>query len=336
MALGTSPQWGIASSGTEGARLLHFTRLRRLLGRPWLAKGAAALHLIGLGLIMTMGWHDPGAAATGATIAGLPAFHLAFLMATGAAAAFLTLGGREAQRAVRPPQPTVTGADQLLAQMSHELRTPLNAMIGFSEVMLRELYGPLGHVRYQEYAAHISESGGRLLKSSEDALAVTETMSAVMADRLAGRRERVIASALVRDAWGATEAARGSAKLAMSNCTACDIVCEKRATGQALQHLLREAVARAPEGAAVEVKGRRRGGARSIEIKVADGAKEAKVRDQARQAAPAGSQDCPPAGSNLRVMLAQLLLEMQGATLSLWDDADTGVWYACVAFPAPE
>jgi hypothetical protein len=32
-------------------------------------------------------------------------------------------------------------------------------------------------------------------------------------------------------------------------------------------------------------------------------------------------------------MLARLLLEMQGATLSLWDDREGGVWYACVAFP---
>jgi signal transduction histidine kinase len=332
MALGTSPQWGIPSSNTEGEGHSLFTGVRRLLGRPWLARGAAALHLIGLGLIMTMGWHDPGAVATGATIAGLPAFHLGFLMATGAAAAFLTLGVRQTHPALADPQPapTVTGADQLLAQMSHELRTPLNAMIGFSEVMLRELYGPLGHVRYQEYAAHISESGGRLLKSSEDALAVTETMSAVMADRLAGQRERVIASALVRDAWAATEGSRGSAKLATSNCTACDIVCEKRATGQALQHLLREAVARTVEGGAVEVKGRRRGGARSIEIKVVDGSGDAKVRRQANPTAPASSQ-----GSNLRLMLARLLLEMQGATLSLWDDGEAGIWYACVAFPAP-
>ena len=51
-----------------------------------------------------------------------------------------------------------------MAQMSHELRTPLNAVIGFSDVMLRELHGPLGNARYQEYAHHISESGGRLLE----------------------------------------------------------------------------------------------------------------------------------------------------------------------------
>ena len=208
------------------------------------------------------------------------------------------------------------GVDQLLAQMSHELRTPLNAMIGFSEVMLRELYGPLGHARYQEYAAHISESGGQLLKSSEDALAVTETMSAVMADRLAGRRERVVASGLVREAWAARGAADSTVRLSVSNCAACDIPCERRATGQALQHLLREAIARAPAGGAIEVKGRRRGGARSIEIRVIDGSEQppSSVLDGAGQ----GSAGPYPlaGGGSLRVMLARLLLEMQGATLS--------------------
>ncbi len=235
----------------------------------WLARGAAALHLFGLALIVTMGWHDPSVAGS-ATIGGLPALHLAFLMTTGAAAALFTLGSRREGQPLQAADdtPPATGVDQLLAQMSHELRTPLNAMIGFSEVMLRELYGPLGHARYQEYAAHISESGGQLLRSAEDALAVTETMSAVMADRLAGRCERVVASGLVREAWAAIGASDGTVKLSVSNCAACDIACERRATGQALQHLLREAIARAPAGGTVEVRGRRRGGARSIEIRV--------------------------------------------------------------------
>jgi signal transduction histidine kinase len=340
MALGTSPHRGILSFSSgleaEGHSLLH--GIRRKFNKPWLARGAATLHLVVLGLIVTMGWHEPGAAATGAALAGLPALHLAFLMVTGAAAAFLTLGGGETRPqavADRQPAPPSNGADQLLAQMSHELRTPLNAMIGFSEVMLRELYGPLGHARYQEYAAHISESGGRLLKSSEDALAVTETMSAVMADRLAGRRERVIASGLVRDAWAAADGARGSASLAMSNCTACDIVCERRATGQALQHLLREAVARATADGTVEVRGRRRGGARSIEIKVTSASRDGGTGHQEHGALAAASQDRPPTGRNLRVILARLLLEMQGATLSLWDNGEAGIWYACVAFPPP-
>src|SRR5439155_12110620 len=51
-----------------------------------------------------------------------------------------------------------------LANMSHELRTPLNAIIGFSEVMIRELFGPVGSPRYQEYCRLIHESGGHLLE----------------------------------------------------------------------------------------------------------------------------------------------------------------------------
>jgi cell cycle sensor histidine kinase DivJ len=50
-----------------------------------------------------------------------------------------------------------------LANMSHELRTPLNAIIGFSELMEREIFGPLGNARYQEYARMIHDSGGHLL-----------------------------------------------------------------------------------------------------------------------------------------------------------------------------
>jgi signal transduction histidine kinase len=340
MTLGTSPQWGIPSR--SGADAIEFGRAPHWpahvadfkIGWGWLARGAAALHLFGLGLIMTMGWYDPSATGAGATIAGLPALHLAFLMTTGAAAALFTLGARESQRASAEPEDTqtATGVDQLLAQMSHELRTPLNAMIGFSEVMLRELYGPLGHARYQEYAAHISESGGRLLKSSEDALAVTETMSAVMADRLAGRRERVVAAGLVREAWAASGAGNSTIRLAVSNCTACDIACERRATGQALQHLLREAISRAPAGAALEVKGRRRGGARSIEIRVSSGGPEQPSASPPTGAGSGNAGPYPAAGGSLRVILARLLLEMQGATLSLWED-DAGTWSACVAFP---
>jgi cell cycle sensor histidine kinase DivJ len=51
-----------------------------------------------------------------------------------------------------------------LANMSHELRTPLNAIIGFSELMEREIFGPLGSARYQEYAKLIHDSGGHLLE----------------------------------------------------------------------------------------------------------------------------------------------------------------------------
>ncbi|HEY8351291.1 MAG TPA: HAMP domain-containing sensor histidine kinase [Sphingomonadales bacterium] len=52
---------------------------------------------------------------------------------------------------------------EFLANMSHELRTPLNAIIGFSDVQRREIFGPMGHPRYREYAADIHASGSHLL-----------------------------------------------------------------------------------------------------------------------------------------------------------------------------
>ncbi len=57
-----------------------------------------------------------------------------------------------------------------LANMSHELRTPLNAVIGFSEVLAKEIFGPLENERYREYADNIQSSGRHLLSLIDDIL----------------------------------------------------------------------------------------------------------------------------------------------------------------------
>ena len=59
---------------------------------------------------------------------------------------------------------------QFLANMSHELRTPLNAIIGFSEMIQRQLLGPIGTEKYLEYIEGIRESGEHLLDLISDIL----------------------------------------------------------------------------------------------------------------------------------------------------------------------
>lgn len=59
---------------------------------------------------------------------------------------------------------------QFLANMSHELRTPLNAIIGFSEMMQRQLLGPIGTEKYLEYVDGIRGSGEHLLDLISDIL----------------------------------------------------------------------------------------------------------------------------------------------------------------------
>ncbi len=59
---------------------------------------------------------------------------------------------------------------QFLANMSHELRTPLNAIIGFSDIINREMLGPVDNAQYKEYAGDIFESGSHLLSIINDIL----------------------------------------------------------------------------------------------------------------------------------------------------------------------
>jgi hypothetical protein len=65
----------------------------------------------------------------------------------------------------------------LIARMSHDLRTPLNAVIGFSDAMQQELFGPIGNARYEEYVRHIRASGVEVLHAAELALAMTAVLA---------------------------------------------------------------------------------------------------------------------------------------------------------------
>src|SRR5204863_1679436 len=76
--------------------------------------------------------------------------------------------------------------DQFLSTMSHELRTPLNAVLGFSDLLADERYGPLND-RQQRYVAHIHTGGKHLLKLVSDIL----DLSKIEAGRMELTREDV-------------------------------------------------------------------------------------------------------------------------------------------------
>jgi PAS domain S-box-containing protein len=59
---------------------------------------------------------------------------------------------------------------EFLAAMSHELRTPLNAILGFSDILQKQLFGPVGNQRYLDYAQNIHGSGEHLLGLINDIL----------------------------------------------------------------------------------------------------------------------------------------------------------------------
>ncbi len=77
---------------------------------------------------------------------------------------------RELQHAKESVERAYAAKSQFLANMSHELRTPLNAIIGFSEMMQRQLLGPIGTEKYLDYIKGIRESGEHLLDLITDIL----------------------------------------------------------------------------------------------------------------------------------------------------------------------
>jgi len=66
---------------------------------------------------------------------------------------------------------------EFLAAMSHELRTPLNAVIGFSAIIKDETFGPVGSIKYRDYAGDINESGQHLLGLINDILDLSKIES---------------------------------------------------------------------------------------------------------------------------------------------------------------
>jgi len=98
------------------------------------------------------------------------------------------------QDAKRQAEQASNTKSEFLAKISHEIRTPLNAIIGFSELMAEERFGPIGNERYRDYLADINKSGRHVLDLVNDLLDISKIE--------AGKQELEFESVALNEAIG--------------------------------------------------------------------------------------------------------------------------------------
>jgi signal transduction histidine kinase len=150
---------------------------------------------------------------------------------------------------------------------SHELRTPLNSILGFSEILACELYGPLGSPQYKEYAEIIRGSGKKLLKLVNQVMEMArledgslelsvgaEAVEAAIEESIAGLSDELAARGLSTRVIGAE-----AVPLAL---------CDPWGLRTVLGNLLHNAVVFSPEGG--EIRVRVRADTRKVVIAIED------------------------------------------------------------------
>jgi signal transduction histidine kinase len=207
---------------------------------------------------------------------------------------------------------------EFLANMSHELRTPLNAIIGFSDIMNRQLLGPLGNEKYRLYAEDVGNSGKHLLQIINDVLD--------MAKIEAGRTELAIGRCDVPTIIAASLRMVGDRAEAgnVALHTECptdlpSIMADERALKQVLLNLLSNAVKFTGPGGQVDVT-----------VGLSDAGLSISVRDTGigipadeieRVFEPFGQVDSSLArsfeGTGLGLPIARALMTMHGGSLEL-------------------
>jgi two-component system cell cycle sensor histidine kinase PleC len=140
---------------------------------------------------------------------------------------------------------------EFLANMSHELRTPLNAIIGFSEVMLSEMFGPMGSEKYAEYSRDIHRSGLFLLDVINDIL----DMSKIEAGRMMLECETLPVDAALDEVMRLVGPRAFEGRVAVDRNVPAGLSLwgDRRAFKQVLINLLSNAIKFTPEGGKVTV-----------------------------------------------------------------------------------
>jgi PAS domain S-box-containing protein len=143
--------------------------------------------------------------------------------------------------------------DQFLSTMSHELRTPLNAVLGFSDLLADERYGPLND-RQRRYIDHIHTGGKHLLKLISDIL----DLSKIEAGRMELTREDVTVAAAFTEVISALYplAEKKSQALLQEVDANLRVLADVMRFKQVLMNLAANAIKFTPEGGRVELAAR--------------------------------------------------------------------------------
>jgi signal transduction histidine kinase len=209
--------------------------------------------------------------------------------------------------------------------MSHELRTPLNAVIGFSEMMLAQVFGPIG-ARYHDYANDIHNSGTHLLSLINDVL----DLSRLDAGESELREEEFDLASLVAKSLRLVAAQALKAGISITdNCSARGplmIRADERRMTQIVLNVLSNAIKFTPANGRVTVRSAVTEGGVTIDIK--DSGIGIAPTDMSKVFERFGQVDSSLArkydGSGLGLPLARRLTELHGGSLNLVSAVDCG------------
>ena len=221
-----------------------------------------------------------------------------------------------------------------LANMSHELRTPLNAVVGFSQVIASEMFGPVGNPRYLDYSRSIEESGSLLCHIIEDILDV----SMIEAGKVPLREESVrvvgLLDDVVRLASERAEQAGVEIETRITAGGAC-LWADSSKVKQILLNLLTNAIKYSPRDGKIVTSARTVRGALQIRVEdhgVGMDADEVRVAMTRFGRVERSSETSHP-GTGLGLPLAIDLTELHGGTLRVDSRKGKGTTVV-VTFPA--
>jgi signal transduction histidine kinase len=207
----------------------------------------------------------------------------------------------------------------LLANMSHELRTPLNAVIGFSETMRLQPFGPIGSPKYLTYVNDIWNSGRRLLAIVDNVLEMARIDNGSAKLQITGVDVPELISWAVRHVE-ATEPGSGVPMRIHDIREPLTVLIDEKRMRQVLAQLLSNARKFTPPHGSIEIAARRnRSG--DLEITITDTGIGMAPEDVEAALLPFSKMDTPyqnrSDGARLGLPLARMLMELHGGTLAI-------------------